>query len=856
MKIKIQVLITIFIVVLLFTSCKNKTNNHSRYSIENGILDLRNFDFHDYGLIKLSGNWFFYPDILENNSFNLEKFKNSQKVVYVPSTWNKLMINDDGKKNSGFGYGSYSLKIFFNKPVSDISFKILDTSSSYRLFINGTEYASNGYVSSNLKNYKPEYKPIVFSLKDTTDQLDIVVQVANYSHARGGLWEPIFIGSVETINNFRENRVFSDYFLIGGLLLMILYHLAVFIYRKMEKTPLYLGLFCLFILIRTTVTGERILSFLLDFNHLLRIEYIMTFLPVPIFIIFVMNSFSSVLENKVIKYCYAVLVTFGFIMSLFPIFGSINFFTKTIYIFYVYFSLTSLLIIFIAIRAFIQNMTGSGLFLTGVVVIVLSAANDILYNTLILQDTQPLLSYGLYLFIFFQSSILAKKFSILYYKNQVLSITLENRNQELKKTTEELDLRLEEVRYRHFFDKLTDLPNRNSLFNEIGTLNTFGLIILDINSFKEINDFYGNRVGDEVLKEVAFRLNKMTIDDHNIKVYKLSADEFTVIKKIIHKNEEIQNIIRKIFEELNDKSYQIFDLEIFIQITIGAALSSDELQNTESILQKADMALKKSKMKRLNYLIYDDSMMFVQEIEENINRLKIIRNAIKNDDIVPVFQPIYNNLERKIEKYECLARIFHENTLITPDKFLDIAKKNRYYHEITKAMLKKSLNMFVNNKFEFSINISIDDIVNDKTIDVINQALKYYPGGCERVIFEILESEGIENYDIVKEFIKNIKGFGCKVAIDDFGSGYSNFDHILQLNVDFIKIDASLIKNIHKDRNSQIIVKTISGFAKELNLRTVAEFVHNQEVYQKSFDLGIDFSQGYYFGKPDQELSV
>nr|WP_297890535.1 EAL domain-containing protein [Sulfurihydrogenibium sp.] len=120
--------------------------------------------------------------------------------------------------------------------------------------------------------------------------------------------------------------------------------------------------------------------------------------------------------------------------------------------------------------------------------------------------------------------------------------------------------------------------------------------------------------------------------------------------------------------------------------------------------------------------------------------------------------------------------------------------------------------------------------------------------------FEILESEGIENYEDVSGFIKEVKSYGSKIAIDDFGSGYSNFAHMLKLDVDYLKIDSSLIKNIHQDKNSQIIVQTIVGFAKKLGIKTIAEFVHNREVFEKVRELGVDYSQGYYIGEPKPEI--
>ena len=126
----------------------------------------------------------------------------------------------------------------------------------------------------------------------------------------------------------------------------------------------------------------------------------------------------------------------------------------------------------------------------------------------------------------------------------------------------------------------------------------------------------------------------------------------------------------------------------------------------------------------------------------------------------------------------------------------------------------------------------------------------------ELIVFEILESEGINNFSEIISFIKAVKEMGCKIAIDDFGSGYSNFERISQLEVDYVKIDGSLIKNIDTNQNNEILVQTIVDFSKKIGIKTIAEFVHSESVYKKVKELGIDYAQGYYIGEPSPNLVV
>ena len=155
-----------------------------------------------------------------------------------------------------------------------------------------------------------------------------------------------------------------------------------------------------------------------------------------------------------------------------------------------------------------------------------------------------------------------------------------------------------------------------------------------------------------------------------------------------------------------------------------------------------------------------------------------------------------------------------------------------------------------------SINLSFKDILNYEFIDYLDNVLeKLKFEDRNRLVFEILESENLSDYDFLEEFVLKYKKLGVKIAIDDFGSGYSNFIRIIRLKPDYLKIDGSLIKNIDKDNNSYEIVKSIIAFSKTLNIKTIAEYVHSEEIFNLLLELDVDEFQGYYFGKPDEDFS-
>jgi len=169
-------------------------------------------------------------------------------------------------------------------------------------------------------------------------------------------------------------------------------------------------------------------------------------------------------------------------------------------------------------------------------------------------------------------------------------------------------------------------------------------------------------------------------------------------------------------------------------------------------------------------------------------------------------------------------------------------------------MIDKSFTAVENKNIAVSINFTVDDIRDESTI----RYFKSRQAACNvsgNIIVELTESEGIENYSEVSEFIADIKKSGCRVAIDDFGTGYSNFTHLIHLNVDYLKIDGSIINNIVKDKNAEIVAKTLVEFAEKLGIETIAEFVDSEEILQKVKDIGVDYSQGNYLGEPNRELS-
>ncbi len=398
-----------------------------------------------------------------------------------------------------------------------------------------------------------------------------------------------------------------------------------------------------------------------------------------------------------------------------------------------------------------------------------------------------------------------------------------------------------------FVDKLTNLPNRNKLKKDLNQTDDVLMAFFDIDGFLTLNDLFGEEIGDGILVELSYKL-KEHFPANEYSVYKLDVDKFVVVAVNSGKSvEEFYKYTKSFISKIENQSFLVNENEIDINLTVGVSHANGALA-----YKYAQRTITYARTKLRKIMIYNDSFNIHQSFENNIKWLKQLKNGFKENKFQAYFQPIVDTQTKEIYKYEALIRYIDENgNEVGPYNFLDIAKKTKQYPNIIKVILKDALKLIKEKNKRVSINISYADISNKNTTKHIYDFLTQQ--GTEHtkfLSFEILESEEIVDFEEVSKFISEVKKFECMVGIDDFGAGYSNFHLLSKLKISFIKIDGSLIQNIHNSKDLEIIVKTISNIAKEFNVKTVAEFVANEEIYNKVKELNIDYSQGFYFDKP------
>ncbi len=369
---------------------------------------------------------------------------------------------------------------------------------------------------------------------------------------------------------------------------------------------------------------------------------------------------------------------------------------------------------------------------------------------------------------------------------------------------------------------------------------------------KDINALYGFSNGDYIISQV-----------HNLLKTNIKKEILSILKKdvcIEVKNSHVDVFIINIFEDLEKidiikiKNY-IFDTivskqfklinnlhTIDIDITIGCSKGDDK-----NLKIFAEKALHNAKLNYINFMYYDSNLYKNHFLNEEL--LSTLHKNIDEKTVEPFFQPIQDNKSSTIVKYEALMRIFDKNgNVIMPQVFIEKSRKYRLFNKLMELMILKVIDYIKQYKIHVSINLDYNDILNPIMKNLLINNIKESDVG-KYITIEILESKKINNYYLVNDFINDLKQHDIKIAIDDFGSGFSNYEHILNINTDYIKLDGSLIKKIDEEIYYNL-VKSIVQFCKEQNIKTVAEFVSDLKILRYVKSLDIDYSQGYYISKP------
>lgn len=411
-------------------------------------------------------------------------------------------------------------------------------------------------------------------------------------------------------------------------------------------------------------------------------------------------------------------------------------------------------------------------------------------------------------------------------------------------------IKTEKLRHRCFHEYYTDLPNSIMLHEDLQKKEFNYILLLDMSHFSTVNKEYGKSFSNLVIQRTAQVLQKHI--HKKAKLYKVESDRFVILLKDTTET-KLHEYCEQIISFFDSKNVTVDDAEIHVTFNIGIAKVDDDPLET---LIHSEYALEKSKkVGSRNYEIYDEADITFHTEKEAIKSLKITRELVLENKIVPFFQPIKDMATGEIRKYEVLARGMLNDEIILPAYFIGPAEKLGFITSITRTIINKSFDFFKNTDYLFSINITERDLLEGFLVPFLKEKIAYYGIKTQNVTFEMLENITIsKNSKSITHQLNELRAMGFKIAIDDFGIENSNFSRLLEINIDFIKLDGIFIKNLKNSERNRTITRAIVNLSKTLGIETIAEFVEDEEVYEIIKKCGINYAQGYYIGKPKNKL--
>lgn len=410
-------------------------------------------------------------------------------------------------------------------------------------------------------------------------------------------------------------------------------------------------------------------------------------------------------------------------------------------------------------------------------------------------------------------------------------------------------------------DNVTGLANRVALLQCLRDADPWPIAqvcSLKVNNLRQINNLYGYAVGDQLLRNLS---SAITTDITELLpttalVFRGSPNEFLIAAPDACGHQAFFRGMEQLAERLQTQSDLFSDRLVQnvlpILLTAGTA-HQDELppemtHSPEDLLIKASEARRHAYNHQLPIARAVDLKPSEQVKRDGLIWLSRVRNALNQGDILPYVQPLFDRCG-EIHHVEALMRLRHEDQIYTPGAFLDLVKPTQLYPRLSMLMIEETFRQLKDQQVGFTINFTARDLGNTELIE----QLKYWLRSgveSERVTLEIVESDGLRDFDRFAYTLHDLRRLGCKLAIDDFGSAYSNLERVLHLKPDWIKLDGSLVRDLNDSEVNRILVRRVVQLCQDLHIRTVAEHVHNASILNSLHQMGVDLFQGFYLAEP------
>ena len=406
----------------------------------------------------------------------------------------------------------------------------------------------------------------------------------------------------------------------------------------------------------------------------------------------------------------------------------------------------------------------------------------------------------------------------------------------------------------YYKDQLTELDNRYALLEylEFHSSHRMTIFVVNIDNFSAYNKLYGYLLADEILKQTAHYLKNLQLS--HMRFFRFDGDQFVYLTQEFMNFRQIEEFAKGLISFFNQTEIEITyageELTLKVSISVGVAMGNGIIT-----LNHAQEAINEARQNsKGTYQLFTGKSDYSKKQQENVYWINKIKKAIEEENLVAYYQPLKNMHTGKIEKFECLARINDDEVVVSPIRFMEAARVTGSYWLITRSIIKRAFAEFAGSEYEFSINITASDIRLGYLTEFLTLHTKKYNIDPSRIVLELLEDIVTLTEGNMLEQIEQLRKMGFQIAIDDFGMENSNFSRLLELHPDYLKIDGAFIKNILENKKSRIIVDAIIEVCKESDIKIIAEFVTNQEVYDYLKERGVDYAQGYFIGKPLEHI--
>ncbi len=447
---------------------------------------------------------------------------------------------------------------------------------------------------------------------------------------------------------------------------------------------------------------------------------------------------------------------------------------------------------------------------------------------------------------------------LIFYQNRnILKAHLQVKSlaEALQESKEKLQVQNAKLEYDVYHDSLTEMNNRHffwgnlneTIENAVKNNNSVNVMLFDLDRFKEVNDTYGHDVGDMLLRQISHRLISMGLASDTL--YRLGGDEFAFLSGGLTESgavSQAQNICNII-----SQPYTIYNTIINITTSVGIVISDTE-RRSDYLYKFADLALYEAKKEGAGKIKVFRQWM-LDKLQESRTLEHDMALALVNKEFVVYYQPIVDSFSQEIYSYEALIRWIHpQKGLLSPDSFIPVAEKTGMINEMGKSVLEMACREAASWVIPTKISVNVSPVqLSSKTFAGMVLSILNETGlPAERLELEVTESSLFTDNNTPMNTLNRLRALGVKISLDDFGTGYSSLSRLSRLAFDKIKIDKSFVNSISTHEDALNIIRLITGMAKSLNMKAVAEGVETQDQLESLQLLGCDFIQGYLFGKP------